>query len=588
MNGIAQTIPAGSVPTKRRFTGTGLSRGVGLGRIAVLRDRLGPRFAAHAADPKIQIERFRKALEFARTNLIQLTSSGSGTATADILDVHLLILDSHTLTDRVEQLITSRGLSAQDAVAATAEELADKQSAAPDHLLAEKALDIRDAANRILQALGGSEEPSPPEGSVFAVRELTPQTVLELAARKPAAIITEHGGWTSHASIVARELKIPVVTGLQGLTEKFLDGTVVLVNGTTGEVIAEPDASDCTSLSISPSEDFGYSAEIGPLTAADGVGITLRVNADNVDVYEAAVRIGCRGIGLFRSEITLRGNRGFPTEKEQYEIYCAIAEASGEDGVRIRTFDVGTEQLAAGDFVERNPSLGLKSIRLSLTETDFFRTQIRALLRSSHGRNVSIVLPMISGVGEILRSKAVIEEEKAHLQRSGIPSGDPSVGVMIEVPSAVLMSLEICDHADFLCLGTNDLVQYLLAVDRDNEAVAEWYQSLHPAVIRAVETVAKAANASDTPASVCGEIAGSPFYLPLLLGLGIRELSVNIHSIAHVRRLISGVRIDESRELAESVKQLETSAEIETALRKHYQENWPHLFPAGLLESTYR
>jgi len=195
---------------------------------------------------------------------------------------------------------------------------------------------------------------------------------------------------------------------------------------------------------------------------------------------------------------------------------------------------------------------------------------------------------MISGVGEILRSKAVIDEERSYLERSGIPFGEPSIGVMIELPSAVLMAPEICKHASFLCIGTNDLVQYLLAVDRDNEAVAEWYQSLHPAVIRAVETVAMAAKDAGIPAAVCGESAGSPFYLPLLIGLGIRELSVNIHSIAQVRHLVSGIRLDDAERLHKAVSSLRTSAEIEDALRHHYQSNWSHLFPAGLLDTRHR
>ncbi|HEX3102796.1 MAG TPA: putative PEP-binding protein, partial [Pyrinomonadaceae bacterium] len=320
----------------------------------------------------------------------------------------------------------------------------------------------------------------------------------------------------------------------------------------------------------------------------DGHEITIRVNADLPPAYEIGARSGAKGIGLYRSEVILNQFREFPSEAEQAAVYRHIAETAGEAGVRIRTFDVSVEQLASRTVSkERNPSLGLRSIRLSLTDSTHFRTQIRAILRASHQQNVDIILPMISGVFEILRLREIIEEERANLQNEGVAIGSPLIGAMIEIPSAVMTANEIARHVDFLCLGTNDLVQYLLAVDRDNETVADWYQTLHPAVIRAIREVIAAGNNAGIPVAICGEIAGSPFYVPLLIGLGARELSMNVNSIPQIRHLIAGISAQDAASLVQSMEKFETAAEMEDALRNHYLRSWSHLFPKGLLSSKY-
>ena len=315
----------------------------------------------------------------------------------------------------------------------------------------------------------------------------------------------------------------------------------------------------------------------------------IAANVDTPEAYRLAKTLGAKGIGLLRTESFIDQYGAIPSEQQQILAYQRIADVTGGDGMKIRTFDIGAGHFNGNDRPrETNPALGLRSIRLSLSKTDDFRTQIRAILRASVDRTIDLILPMISGVDEIVRSKVIIEEERERLAIDGIRFGNPRLGAMIEVPSGVLTARQIAKKVDFICLGTNDLVQYLLAVDRDNDAVADWYQTLHPAVIRAISEVLTAGSHAKIPVTVCGEMAGSPFYIPVLLGLGAQALSINTGSISQVRRLISGVALRETVELVKRVKTCESAEETEHLLRKYYSENWAHLFPSGLLSTKHR
>ncbi len=248
--------------------------------------------------------------------------------------------------------------------------------------------------------------------------------------------------------------------------------------------------------------------------------------------------------------------------------------------MKIRTFDLGAEQLLDQNSAkEKNPALGLRAIRLGLAYKKLLRTQLRALLRTSVGHRIDIIIPMVSGVSEVLAVKQMLEHERDHLAAKGKVVGTPRVGAMIELPSAVLMIKELLEETDFLCLGTNDLIQYMLGVDRDNEAVAGWFRTLHPAVLRAIRSVLDTAKSAGKPVIVCGEMAGSPYYVPVLIGLGATELSMNVHSIPKVRRIISGIALEEAANLTKSVEQCPTVEEIEEIVNHHVRKNWAHLFP---------
>ncbi len=576
-----------------RIPATAVSRGIGIGR-AVFLNGDGPaptKNNINLNDIDDEIERLQHAVQHSLDEIIELSSAPSPDSAADIFGVHSLILESSSLIPDIESEIRSHLVNSESAIRTMSQEYSARQRAAADPHISDKYLDVVDVADRLLNALGGSSDTTNRgSDSILIVRELMPSRLMQLAKTAPKAIISEQGGWTSHSSILARELKLPVVTGVRNIERILADGDAVIVDAINGEVIVRPsetsvnEFSAVSSVAIMQGEESP--AKDDKTFTKDGVEIVIRVNTDHPNIYQQAKDQGAMGIGLYRSESIFDRTNSFPSEDEQFAAYTQIATATGDAGVRIRTFDVGVGQLG-GDakIIERNPSLGLRSIRLSLTDQSYFRTQIRALLRASNGEKIDIVLPMISGVDEIFRLREIIEEERESLLSARVSIGEPQLGAMIEVPSAVMTVNEIAQNVDFLCLGTNDLVQYLLAVDRDNEAVADWYQTLHPAVIRSIREVVDAANKANIPLNICGEVAGSPFYTPLLLGLGARELSMNVNSIPNIRRLSSGITFSEAAQLVDSITGCVTAAETEERLRSHYLANWSDLFPPGLLSS---
>jgi len=545
-----------------------------------------------------EVLRLRDAAAETVTQIRELATSNGAEVNqpvSTILDVHLTIVEESSFLDKVETVIRSEKVNAEWALEHISSEYIQRQSGVADRSLREKSLDIADVAERMLKILAGSRphRRSIYEGAVIIASDLRPSTVVELAKNNPAALVTDRAGWTSHTSILARELRLPMVSGLRHLERIFSPGESVIVDAVEGEVIIDPTPETMKQYVRAAAQGTSSTGNLGhpqpELTTTDGAIITIRANADSLRVYGQARDLGARGIGLYRSESLIREPGLQPTEDDQLSTYIRLAEAVKGDGVKIRTFDIenGDEPGAITEG-ERNPALGLRSIRLSLLNEERFRTQLRAILRASFERKVDIVLPMISGVAEVRRSKEIVAEELANLKRSGIDAGEPKIGAMIEVPSSILTIGEIARTVDFLCLGTNDLVQYLLAVDRDNDSVADWYQTLHPAVIQAISHVLTTAIVEGKPVTVCGEMAGSPFYVPLLIGLGARELSMNINSIQRVSRLVSGIGLSECIWLADTVKDHQTASETEEFLREHYRRNWVELFPPGLLEARHR
>jgi phosphotransferase system enzyme I (PtsI) len=502
------------------------------------------------------------------------------------MDVHASILDGSSFIDRIAEVIRSENANAEWALKLVASEFIDKQASAQDAAMREKHIDIADVADRLQRALAGttSKDPGVQTGAVIIAKELRPSTVVELSSRRPAAIITDRAGWTSHTSILARELGIPMVSGITEIPGTFTSGQIVAVDAFRGEIILDPTEKTLTDLrECSVSQDALPVLSKDELTTLDGTAILIRANVDSVSSYLHARDMGAKGIGLFRSESLIKSPDLRPSEEDQLLAYIEIADAVADHGVKIRTFDIEAGDPGARQGPERNPALGLRSLRLSLDEESLFRSQLRALVRASVGRSIDIILPMVSGVNEIRRCRELLNEISAEVRTDDLPK----LGAMIEVPSAIISITDILDETDFLCLGTNDLVQYLLAVDRDNDAVAGWYQTLHPAVIKAIRQVLSAAADAGTPVTVCGEMAGSPFYVPLLIGLGARELSMNTNSIQRVRRVVAGIKLDECNNLAATSVQMRTAEDIEIYLRQYYKQNWQALFPPGLLNSRH-
>jgi phosphotransferase system enzyme I (PtsI) len=569
--------------------GQAVSRGVAIGKAVCLYGRRRQYFhtALDASQVEKELRRFRAAVRLAMKQLGRLAQSngrGSPENAAGIIETHRMMISDPSMLNEIEQKISIDMVNAEWAVKLVTDGYLAQFKAMPDETFRERHADIEDVTERILTALGGGRRTHTAlqPGSIIVAREIDPSALIELSENDPVGIITEHGGWTSHTFILARELGIPAITGVRRALRRIQTGDGVIINGFRGEIIVRP--SDESLEKFKDSETFANNrastdSNYAPLRTLDGRQITIRANADIPGGLEKARAAGASGIGLLRSEYAFNRFRGIPSENEQYEAYHRIALLTGEDGVRIRTFDFGSDDLAEQPAPkQKNPALGLRAIRLSLDHEKQFREQLRALLRASNDTTIDIIVPMISDLSEIIRVKEILAEERSDLAASSIPAGNPRVGVMVEVPSAVFIIEEILDEAETICLGTNDLVQYLLAVDRDNESVSEWFRTLSPAVIRAVKKVLEACNKRNVPCVVCGEMAGSPYYVPLLIGLGATELSMNPNSVARIRSLVSNIAHDETARLLRQIESCRTAAEVEATNRAFIAANWTHLY----------
>lgn len=571
-----------------RLNARAMSRGVAIGHIVCLHGNTRQFFRVDIDDAAVEREvtRTRAAFRLARRQLTRLrTEVPVGVSSIPgIFDAQRAMIEDSSLLAKVEAVIVEQKVNAEWAVKVITDVYISKYKAIPDQHLRERYIDIEDVAERILNSLAGGERSAPlAKDSIIVATELMPSTLAEQSGSHPTAVITEHGGWTSHTFILARELNLPAVTGIRKILRRVDTGDAAIVDGYNGRVILNPTEATLEQYRL-PAADFqqlnynDVTVTDAKAETLDGREITIRVNVDLPEIYKNAKRIGARGIGLYRSEFLFNRFNGYPTENQQYEAYREIAEFAGADGVKIRTFDIGPEQVFGQSHGrEKNPALGLRAIRLGLANDRQLRTQLRALLRASHGTQIDIVIPMVSGVDEIVEVRSLLNQESESLGSKGITCGSPRIGAMIEVPSAVFLIDEILDESDLVCLGTNDLVQYILAADRDNESVAGWFRSLHPAVLRAIATVTAAATRAGKPLTVCGEMAGSPFYIPLLVGLGATELSMNVNSLLRVRKVISGLAYAEAAELAGETEKCRSADEIEAVLERHIAEKWSHL-----------
>ncbi len=568
-----------------------VSRGVAVGKTVILYGNKRQFYKINLEDHQIEseIRRFNASIRLAVRQLKKLIRHDQlsvSKLSAGIFETHILLLEDKAFLCEIRNLISEQKINAEWSVKLVSERYITTYKSIKVENLREKYIDLQDVADRVLTALGGGKKNFKLEkNSIIVAGEVYPSTLTELLESQPKAIITENGGWTSHTFILARELNLPAVTGLKGLMRRVKNDSKIIVDAYQGQIIINPEEKTLQNYMLAAArfQTINYSQiEPGdslPVTL-DGNQITILANSDLPDVYKQAKRFGAHGIGLYRSEFLFNQYKGFPTENEQIKAYRNIAEMVGDERVHIRTFDLSFEQLTDNESnKEKNPALGLRAIRLGIAQKTQFETQIRAILQASHGRKIDFLLPMISDVSEIVTAKKMIEKEAKQLIKKDIRIGSPRIGAMIEVPSAVLMIEEILHEVDFICLGTNDLVQYLLAVDRDNETVAGWFNSLHPAVIRAIKIVLQGAEKYSKPAIICGEMAGSPYYVPLLIGLGAKQLSMNVNSILPVRKIISNIAFEETLELIKSIENCRTAGEVEKKAFNFISNKWLHLFP---------
>lgn len=590
------TIAKQKIIVEQKLKARAVSRGIALGKVVCLhgKKRQFYRYTLKDSQLEKELRRFRAAVRLSKRQLKKLShrkTHSAGETQANIFEAHLLILEDNSLLSKIENTIQEQSVNAEWAVKTVTDRYLEIYKDIQDEYLRERRIDLQDITERLLSSLGGGERKQfrLEKGSIIVANEVKPSTLVELSESEPQAIVTEGGGWTSHTFILARELGIPACTGIKGVLRRVQTGDTAIVDGFHGQVFINP--TEETKIRYQREAERFQQQPIekiepikGKLKTLDGRAITIRTNLEIAEGYTKAKRLGAEGVGLFRSEFLINLNQSLPTERQQFEAYRKIGEMVGEDGAKIRTFDINLDSLNdEAALQEKNPALGMRAIRLSLTHEKIFRVQLRAILQASYENHLDILLPMISDISEILDAKAILEQEKARLERRKKKYGNPKIGAMIEVPSAVLMVEEIAQEVDFLCVGTNDLVQYLLGVDRDNELVADWFRTLNPSVLRSLKKIINASEKYQIPTIICGEMAGSHVYVPILLGLGVTELSMHVNAMPRVRQIISNIAFEEAQEIVKSLEPCRTANEVEAILREHLLTKWAHLYSTTIL-----
>jgi phosphotransferase system enzyme I (PtsI) len=585
------------------WRGVAVSEGLAVGRVLRLREGAPQSIYRATLDRKDlprEVERFQAAVELSRRQLLEIKERAEralGAEHAYIFDAHLLMLEDRKLLDEVEAYIRRERANAEWAVRVAADRLLAVYEEIKDDYLRERSSDIEDVTRRLLVALSGPHAKHKlMTDAIIVAEELLPSAAAELDFAHVRAVATDGGGWTSHTAIIARGMGLPAVVGLRELYRHARTGDEIIVDALRGEVILHPAArtvARCREEMAQTRPARRGTLELAqahaPLRTLDGAEIALRANIELPAEFEGVRRFGAQGVGLYRTEFLLSQRGRMPTEDEQCAAYVEVAALAGTDGAKVRLFDLGGEKLNADDSsTERNPALGLRAIRFFLRREDVLRTQARAILRAAaHGR-LELVLPMVSDVAEVRRTRRIIETELARLRSEGQACGEVKIGAMIEVPSAVVTADRLARAVDFFSLGTNDLVQYLLAVDRSNDSVADWFRTLHPAVLQSIKRALDAATAAGIPANVCGEMAATPAYAVVLLGLGARDLSMTTSSIPRVRRTLAGVSAGRAREIADECLNCETADEVEELVRVRLGAEWPQLFPPSNLPAPKR
>jgi phosphoenolpyruvate-protein phosphotransferase (PTS system enzyme I) len=591
-------MPERNATGEATFRGIPVSAGVCVGKILVLGQQRAQieRQEIPEADVPRQLERLEQGLLATRQQLHELqqqVTQAMGAKDASIFEAHVLVLDDPTLLEGVTRMIAEERVTAEWAFHTVAERFAKTLEALPDDYLRERVADLRDVAGRVVNNLLGHEEAVDvahlKEPCIVIAHDLAPSTTARLDKKMVLGFGTDVGGKTSHTAIMARSLRIPAVVGLQDASHRLHNGQTVLLDGFTGLVILNP--TDQTLFQYGQIEQRQKSFEERlreihdqPAVTLDGAQITLSANVEEATDAAEVKLAGGEGVGLFRTEFLFLNRATLPTEEEQFQAYRQVASELKPQPVIIRTLDLGGDKLPnlvgiAQDAAEMNPFLGWRAIRFCLQESAIFRAQLRAILRASAEGNVKIMYPMISGLEELTQSNELVEQCKAELRAAGVPFDENlEIGAMIEIPSAVMIADSLAKRVKFFSIGTNDLIQYTLAVDRLNEKIAYLYDPTHPAVLRLIKHTVDAAHRHGIWVGVCGEMASDPAMVPLLLGLGVDELSTTPPLVPPIKYIIRRLKLAECRELADFALSCESSAEILTRSQALVSRAAPDLF----------
>lgn len=586
---------------ERRFDGIGISAGVAIGRAFVL-ETAQPVVWMHrltGEEAEQEVARFREAVEETRTKLLGIKEQigrKMGPDHAYIFDAHLLMLDDPMLVEQVESRIRGELVNAEFALQQVTNELSRTFRNFEDSYLRERGVDVLDVGNRVLRSLcrpADHAEELPTEPSILVAHDIAPSKLASVDPKAMAGLAMDVGGQTTHTGILARSLNIPAVVGLHDLGAYARHGETVIVDGTAGAAIINPMPETLKRyrrrrrLFEQREEELLRMRDL-PAETTDGVGIAMYANVETPEEMPSVIRHGAKGVGLYRSEyVFLSSPQLLPTEEEHYSTYREMAEAAEGCFVNVRTLDLGGEKglESLGMEEEPNPALGLRAVRYCLRNRSLFRAQLRGILRASVHGDLRVMAPMISDITELRQVRELLERCKAELREKGIPFNEEiPLGVMIEVPSAALTADLLASESDFVTVGTNDLIQYILAIDRGNAEVAYLYDPFHPAVLRVLSEIAERVHSAGKAVGMCGEMAADPFAAPLLVGMGYDELSMTAVSIPVIKNVIRTLDAGHCRRMASEAAALASAADVRRYLAEKIEKRYPELSGSEIVE----
>jgi len=574
--------------------GIAISPGIALGNIVLL-DRTKMIVEKTGVGKNVierEKQRFLGAVNKSKDQILSIKENldhGDTGEHLDILNFSIMMLEDELLSEEVVNFVEAEQVNAEWAINSVLTKKSEAFKKVEDIYMKERLADFYYLGERILRNLHGVHDGISylAAGSVLIAHDLSAVDVVSYAKHNVIGIVSDTGASTSHSAIVAKSLGIPTVMGLEDITAKATPGDTIFVDGFNGTVIIDPDKNELKKFKKRRTDYIKLEKQLLKYAKLQGktlddVKISVNANIEIIEELDLARSYGAEGIGMYRTEFLFTNSVYFPDEDEQYENYTKVVSALYPPLVTIRTLDIGGDKFPAGMEPSKrlNPALGLRGIRFSLLEQDMLRKQIRAILRSSPKKKIRILVPMISKLSEVLDTKKIIQEIADEL---GV--GDTwEIGVMIETPSAAIIASDISQEVDFLSIGTNDLIQYTLAVDRINERVSYLYTPFHPAILRLISGVIEAAHKNNIPVSVCGEMASQLSCVPLLVGMGVDELSMNIHSIPKVKKLLNTITEKDSKKILKNSLKLKTESDIRNYVRKAIVQRWGDDFPPEFVE----
>ena len=539
----------------RVLEGKSVFSGIAIGKISILQKADTSVKRTKVENPEAEITRVQEAKEKAVEQLQKLYDKALrevGESGAAIFEVHQMMLDDEDYLDSIDNIIRTENVNAEYAVATTGDNFADMFAQMDDDYMKARAADVKDISDRLVRVLSGHDEGDmdAAEPSIIVAEDLAPSETVQMDKSKVLAFVTRKGSSNSHTAILARTMNIPALINIE--YDDSMDGKMAVVDGKTGSLIVEPDADTLKKYQDQKDEELRQRAMLKELKGKttetkSGHKIHLYANIGSTGDVASVLANDAEGIGLFRSEFIYLEKDHYPMEEEQFQIYKQAAETLAGKRVIIRTLDIGADKQC--DYFEmdqeENPALGYRAIRICLTRPEIFKTQLRALFRASAFGNIAIMYPMITSVGEVKRIQAIVAEVKAELTEQGIEFGNPEQGVMTETPAAAIISDELAKEVDFFSIGTNDLTQYTLAIDRQNTKLDEFYDPHHPAILRMISMVVENAHKAGIWAGICGELGADTELTKEFLAMGVDELSVSPGSILPIRKIVLETNVGE-------------------------------------------